>query len=1326
MRNKKLKIALQSACIIALFCIVPTCVISCSNSRSSSNANTTNKSSNSNTTNNQNNNSSTNFIDATASSANNDVTKSNYQSYLNSITNNTLTTTQENTLNFFNSWVNVYTVSNDSSNCSISLNNFSSNSYTTYSWHKVSETQWANILQSTLHSNLNSNTYSQYQTEQNIIDACINSDTLVSNNETYTFNATIPSTGEYFVCVIKNSQNTWYSKPVLLYSANSSNTNNSNNQPSLVNVVATSSSNNLTFNDNFQNYLNYLQTTSDSDYVNYQFYLTNWSSYINTYSVFPNSSSNYTLSISNFSSSSSPTTYSWYEISPSNVSSAVSSTIDNNDLSSHESNYQYQLDCDIIKNCVSNGTLVSNGKSYSFEGTIPTVGEFFVCKIQSNYSLYTYLCCLCPMPSNNLNINSYSLKFASTNSTVNNDGTIQINANQGEKVTFDLELQNQNNQNLPSSDFNKIKYYVQYVFKNQNTGTTITSTKLDLNQASSWTYSMNNSGYWTVSVNVYNQNNNKIVMINNNNGNSYQIVSQYAIINWKNKEIKYQGSETIQINNGTCYYAEASYQWQVSDNNGKSWSNLDNGSGQITDPLSLINSTNYNIKKESNNTLYRLEIINTKNPSEYFYSNSLSPNDSLVSANISFANSTYNQEQENNATYGAFISNDNNNVDLVLSLSQFGTNTTNNELLKELSISYSLNNWYNEQIYSNYTTNNNLGLLSSFYNEKSNEIIIPIPFSAFVNYEQQSIDNYNNDSSTNYTQYKPITLSLTIDQNGNQISTNSLIVSPEIANVAWWSIEQFYKVNNTNYCTYGQTVGLDLNNSNIYFPSTTTYQWQYSSNGTSNWEDVNTNGTNSSLITDIEGNIYYRLDVGETAMGDVNIYSNIIHFDSSIPTATISFSSSNDYNNEVVTNFTQSFGFNADIVQNNEAINSNPNIKIMYQYQINNGKWINVYPNALLLAPNNVFYQYACNQTGIVNIRLKLIYNTIVQYSNTLTLYNIDPGIQPVNNLNITNPNNTANFNNYISNSDSTYTFNYGSNVVLSLYNPAFNLSNVNQSYSIYQIQWFEKGNATALATYNVSKNGGEILDYPICVTKNATYFAKVTYTQTYNGGGNITSISNPIIINSINTNNQYVANITLNNTSQLNSEFDSTTPLANEYYFLNSSDLLYNQVANIQDGNGDTLSQLTFPSFNLNLYYDGQELNNNSLNIKSGNWKVNWYVSLFNSSTNKWTQLQSFNSIYSDILISSLNAQNYGQFSYSNSNGNLINKSCWSLSNFLPLTPNWQTITGYSFLSNIDSIPESDITNMRICALITAPTTSFYTNFYYLNIPTSLSIANN
>ncbi|MBO6041975.1 hypothetical protein J6P59_05905 [bacterium] len=124
---------------------------------------------------------------------------------------------------------------------------------------------------------------------------------------------------------------------------------------------------------------------------------------------------------------------------------------------------------------------------------IPSTGQYFVCVIKNSqntwYSkpvlLYSNNSNNQPTPINNVNISSYSLKLASKNSTVNNDGNIQINANQGEKVTFDLELQNQNNQNLTSSDFNKIKYYVQYVFTNENTGKTITSTKLDLNQVSS-------------------------------------------------------------------------------------------------------------------------------------------------------------------------------------------------------------------------------------------------------------------------------------------------------------------------------------------------------------------------------------------------------------------------------------------------------------------------------------------------------------------------------------------------------------------------------------------------------------------------------------------------------------------------------------------------------------------------------------------------------------------------------------------------------------------------------------------------------------------------
>ncbi|MBQ5492770.1 MAG: hypothetical protein IIT78_02700 [Mycoplasmataceae bacterium] len=284
MRNKKLKIALQSACIIALFCIVPTCVISCSNSQSSSNSNSSN--------NQNNNNSSTNFVNATVSSTNNDVSKSNYQSYLESISDNILSSAQTSASNYFDSWVNVYAISNNSmspSSYTISLNNFYNGSYT-YSWYVISQTQWDNILRSNIQSVETSSTFSQHQTEQNIIQECIENNSVLSNKESYTFDMDIPSTGEYFVCVIKNSQNTWYSKPVLLYS------NNSNTQPT---------------------------------------------------------------------------------------------------------------------------------------------------------------------PINNLNISSYSLKLASKNSTVNSNGSVQINANQGEKITFNLELQNQNKQNLTSSDFNKIKYYKQ-------------------------------------------------------------------------------------------------------------------------------------------------------------------------------------------------------------------------------------------------------------------------------------------------------------------------------------------------------------------------------------------------------------------------------------------------------------------------------------------------------------------------------------------------------------------------------------------------------------------------------------------------------------------------------------------------------------------------------------------------------------------------------------------------------------------------------------------------------------------------------------------------
>ena len=431
----------------------------------------------------------------------------------------------------------------------------------------------------------------------------------------------------------------------------------------------------------------------------------------------------------------------------------------------------------------------------------------------------------------------------------------------------------------------------------------------------------------------------------------------------------------------------------------------------------------------------------------------------------------------------------------------------------------------------------------------------------------------------------------------SQITSNTLTITPEDANINLTSTKAFNKIKDTYYCQYGQSISLTSNNSNLNFPSSITYQWQYSENGTSNWQDISANGTSSSLPIDIEGNIYYRLVVGETAMGDANIYSNVIHFDSSMPTATINFASSNNSNSEVTTSFNQPFNFAAIFKQNNNTINSNSNIQIMWQYKINNGKWINTSTNPLLLTPNNVLYQYICNQTGIVNIRLEYTYNTIIQYSNILTLYNIDPTIQPDNNVNISNLNNTLNSNNFITNNNSTYIYNYGSDAVLSLYNPAFNLKSINQDYSIQQIQWFKKGNSTALATYTSYDTNQIVSDYAVCVTSDESYYAIVTYSNS-NSGATYTATTPQITLNSINSSNQYVANVTLNNVTELNSGLNNA--IVNKYYFMNSDDLMY-----MQDSETGGSWQYILPSFNLNLYYDGQELNNNSSTIKNSNWEV-------------------------------------------------------------------------------------------------------------------------
>ena len=249
-KNKILKILLQTVGIISIFCIIPSCIISCSNSSESNNSNN----------NQQNNNSSTNFINTNVSSTDDNFTKTSCKQWLDNLNNNSLTSSQQNAVNVYNSMMNVYESSSNSANFTISLSNFSNSFNTTFAWYEMNDSEWANNLLQ--YSENSSNNASKYQIEQNIIDGFVNDGKFVSNNETYSFNGTIPAGGKFFVCQIKSGQNVLYSKICLIYynvPATTSNSNsNNNNQQNLIYATCTSSNKNLKSANSFQNYLNYL------------------------------------------------------------------------------------------------------------------------------------------------------------------------------------------------------------------------------------------------------------------------------------------------------------------------------------------------------------------------------------------------------------------------------------------------------------------------------------------------------------------------------------------------------------------------------------------------------------------------------------------------------------------------------------------------------------------------------------------------------------------------------------------------------------------------------------------------------------------------------------------------------------------------------------------------------------------------------------------------------------------------------------------------------------------------------------------------------------
>ncbi|MBO7085171.1 hypothetical protein J6W20_04680 [bacterium] len=91
-------------------------------------------------------------------------------------------------------------------------------------------------------------------------------------------------------------------------------------------------------------------------------------------------------------------------------------------------------------------------------------------------------------------------------------------------------------------------------------------------------------------------------------------------------------------------------------------------------------------------------------------------------------------------------------VDLTISLSQFGSATTNSKLLSELSGTIYITN----QDYSNLQIGSyelsTFNSLSSYYDAKTNSIVLPISTSDLVNFENNVISEYNSNYGTTSTE----------------------------------------------------------------------------------------------------------------------------------------------------------------------------------------------------------------------------------------------------------------------------------------------------------------------------------------------------------------------------------------------------------------------------------------------------------------------------------------------------------------------------------------------------------------------------------------------
>lgn len=323
---------------------------------------------------------------------------------------------------------------------------------------------------------------------------------------------------------------------------------------------------------------------------------------------------------------------------------------------------------------------------------------------------------------NNKGLNKQTNQFGNVSYYLPNDKTV---------LNFSLQLLNPTEfksgyaytWSLNNNDFdtsNNINDYVQYTVYGSDS-TPRSTNWLPLNKLSSWSFSTVIQGSCTVGVNFESSiGYGATASSANNNAINYHFYANYANISWDNGAKVAQGNSNSINTIGYCWYAKLNYNWQISTNDGKTWTDIAKQSGSLVpNNNSLSSIPTYNLSDVDNSTnQYRLMISNANDSSQVFYSNVLTENDSLITPTIQFV---YNKTTTNAK-----------NVEIALSLTQYDKTLNDESQLANLSGTLNINN-------SAYLT---IKSLASYYDVATKQIIFTIPMSEVASICSSS--NYSN------------------------------------------------------------------------------------------------------------------------------------------------------------------------------------------------------------------------------------------------------------------------------------------------------------------------------------------------------------------------------------------------------------------------------------------------------------------------------------------------------------------------------------------------------------------------------------------------------